>query len=144
VKGDAEMKRILVAYDGSEASHKALLEAVGIAHQYGAQVTVASAVPNLCFYGMSVDCSSVETLYRSEAEGILAGAKLALQDKGVYAESVVLDGSPADAIVDYAKERGIEMIVVGSTGKHATRRTLLGSVSSKIAANAPCMVLIVK
>ncbi len=93
---------------------------------------------------MPVDCSTIEQVYRAETEGILEGVKAKLREQGIVGEMVVLEGNPADVIVDYAREKGMDVIVVGSTGKHATRRTILGSVSSKIIAHAPCQVLVVR
>lgn len=138
------MKKIIVAHDGSDAADRALFKASAIAEKFGAQLTVVSAVPNLCFTEIGVDCNTVNILYRSEVEGIMSGLIEIMKDKGINAETLILEGSPADAIVDYAKSVNADLIVVGSTGKHATERTLLGSVSSKIATNAPCAVLIVK
>lgn len=138
------MKKILVAHDGSDASNKALLEAVALARKLGAALTVASVVPKLCFLGVGLDCATVEQIYKAETEGVLEGVKAIFREKGIDGDTVVLEGSPADVIVDYAKSMGADMIVVGSTGKHATERTLFGSVSSKIATTASCSVVVVK
>ena len=138
------MKKILVAHDGSTASNKALLEAVALARKFGAALTVASVIPKLCFLGVGLDCATVEQVYRAETEGVLEGIKALLKEKGVGGETIILEGSPGDVIVDYAKSMGADMIVVGSTGKHATERTFFGSVSSKIVTNAPCSVVVAK
>ena len=138
------MKNILVAHDGSESADKALFEAASVAEKFGAKVSIISVVPNLCFSEIGADCDTVTKLYRAEIEGAMEGVKSLLKDKGIDAEVVILEGSPADVIVDAAKARNADLIVVGSTGKHATERTLLGSVSSKVAANAPCSVLVVR
>jgi len=138
------MKKILVAHDGSDAADKALLEAAGIAQKFGAGITVIAAVPNLCFTEIGVDCDTVNKLYRAEIEGVMEGVKDLMQKKGIEAEAIILEGSPADIIVDHAKGMGIDLVVVGSTGKQATERAILGSVSSKIVAHAPCSVLVVR
>lgn len=139
------MKNILVAHDGSESADKALFEAASVAEKFGAKVlSIISVVPNLCFSEIGADCDTVTKLYRAEIEGAMEGVKSLLKDKGIDAEVAILEGSPADVIVDAAKARNADLIVVGSTGKHATERTLLGSVSSKIAANASCSVLVVR
>lgn len=138
------MKKILVAHDGSDAADKALLEAAGIAQKFGAGITVISAVPNLCFTEIGVDCDTVSKLYRAEIEGVIERVKDLMQEKGIEAEAIILEGSPANIIVDHAKGMGTDLIVVGSTGKQATERAVLGSVSSKIVAYAPCSVLVVR
>jgi len=138
------MKKILVAHDGSDAADKALMQASAIAHKFGAELTVISVVPNLCFTEIGVDCDTVNKLYRAEIEGAMEGAKDLLKEKGFEAETLILEGNPADIISDHAKSAGVDLIVVGSTGKQATERMMLGSVSSKVVANAPCSVLVIR
>lgn len=138
------MKSMLVAHDGSDAADKALFEAASIAEKFGASLTIISVVPNLCFTEIGTDCETIMNLYRAEVSGVMEGVRDLLKEKGIDAQTVILEGSPADVIVDYAKDNTLDMIVVGSTGKDATQRTLLGSVSSKVAMNAPCSVLIVR
>jgi nucleotide-binding universal stress UspA family protein len=138
------MKKILVAHDGSDAADKALLEAASIAQQFGSKLTVISVVPNLCFSEIGADCETVTQLYRAEIEGAMEGVKEMLREKGIEAETIILEGNPADVIVDHARGMDMDLVIVGSTGKHATERTMLGSVSSRVAANAPCSVLVVR
>jgi nucleotide-binding universal stress UspA family protein len=138
------MKKILIAHDGSDAADKALMASISIAGQYGAALTVISVVPNLCFTEIGVDCDTISRLYRAEIEGAVEGIDSLLQKKGVKAETIILEGNPADVIVDHARGMGIDLVVVGSTGKQATERTLIGSVTSRVVANAPCSVLVVK
>lgn len=138
------MKKILVAHDGSDAADKALLEAASIAEKFGAELTILSVVPNLCFTEIGTDCETVMNLFRAEVSGVMEGVKKILKEKGIDAKTVILEGSPSDVIVDHARGMGMDLVVVGSTGKNATERTVLGSVSSRVAANAPCSVLVVR
>jgi nucleotide-binding universal stress UspA family protein len=138
------IKKILVAHDGSKAAEKSLLEAAVIAQKFGAELIIISVVPNLCFSEIGVDCDTVTRLYRAEIEGSMKGIKTLLGEKGITAETIILEGRPADMIIDYAKSKGMSLIVVGSSGKQATERTILGSVSSKVVTNAPCSVLVVR
>jgi nucleotide-binding universal stress UspA family protein len=138
------MKKILVAHDGSDAADNALLEAAGIAEKFGAELFVLSVVPNLCFTEIGTDCETVMNLYRAEISGVMEGIKELLKEKGIDAQTIILEGSPADVIVSYAKDNAVDMIVIGSTGKDATERVLLGSVSSRVTNNAPCSVLVVR
>jgi nucleotide-binding universal stress UspA family protein len=138
------MKKILVAHDGSDAADKAMLEAASIAEKFGAELTILSVVPNLCFTEIGTDCQTVMNLFRAEVSGVMEGVKEILKDKGIDAQTIILEGSPADVIVTYARDNAVDMIVIGSTGKDATERLLLGSVSSRVTANAPCSVLVVR
>lgn len=138
------MKKILAAHDGSDAADRALFQAALIAKKFEAKLGVISAVPDLCFTEIGVDCNTVNSLYRAEVEGIMSGIVELMKDKSIEAETFIFEGNPADVIVDHAKGMNVDLIALGSTGRHATERTLLGSVSSKVVANAPCSVLIVK
>ncbi|ACI21438.1 universal stress protein [Thermodesulfovibrio yellowstonii] len=137
------MQKILVCFDGSEWSKKALNEAIKLAQKFGSQITVISVVPKVCFLEIGVDCATVEGIFKAEFEGNLKKAQEILNEKGVKGETIILEGSPADVIVDYAKN-GYDLIVIGSKGKDATERTLFGSVTQKVAANATQSVLIIR
>lgn len=137
------MEKILVCFDGSEWSKKALDEAIKIAQKFGSHITVLSVVPKVCFLEIGVDCATVESFFRAEVEGNLNKAQKILEEKGVRGETVILEGSPADVIVEYAKNN-YDLIVVGSKGKDATERTLFGSVTQRVAANATKSVLIIR
>ncbi len=136
------MEKILVGFDGSEWAKKALEEAIKIAQKFGSQITVLSVVPKVCFLEIGVDCATVEGIFRAEVEGNLRRAQEIINEKGVKGETVILEGNPADVIVDYATN--YDLIVMGSKGKDATERTLFGSVTQKVAANATKSVLIVR
>lgn len=137
------MEKILVCFDGSEWSKKALNEAIKIAQKFNSQITVLSVVPKVCFLEIGVDCATVEGIFKAEVEGNLKRAQEILNEKGVKGETIILEGTPADVIVDYAKN-GFDLIVIGSKGKDATERTLFGSVTQKVATNASQSVLIVR
>lgn len=136
------MEKILVGFDGSEWSKKALEEAIKIAQKFGSQITVLSVVPKVCFLEIGVDCATVESIFKAEVEGNLRRAQEILNEKGVKGQTVILEGNPADVIVDYANN--YDLVVMGSKGKDATERTLFGSVTQKVAANATKSVLIVR
>ncbi|GAQ95389.1 nucleotide-binding universal stress protein, UspA family [Thermodesulfovibrio aggregans] len=136
------MERILVCFDGSDWSKRALEKAIEIAQKFGSHITVLSVVPKVCFLEIGVDCATVEGIFKAEFEGNLKRAQQILEEKGVKGETVILEGIPADVIVDFATN--FDLIVMGSKGKDATERTLFGSVTQKVAANATKSVLIVR
>ncbi len=138
------MEKILVCFDGSEWSKRALEKAIEIAQKFGSQLTILSVVPKVCFLEVGVDCATIESIFRAEVEGNLKTASKILEEKGVRGETLILEGSPADIIIDYAKDNSYSLIVIGSKGKDATERTLFGSVTQKVAANATQSVLIVR
>lgn len=59
-------------------------------------------------------------------------------------EAEVARGQPADAIVRFAQERDIDLIVMGTHGRSGLQHVFLGSVAEKVVRQAPCPVLIVR
>lgn len=62
---------------------------------------------------------------------------------GVEYGRVVIGGHPARALIEHAREEGFDLLVVGRKGHGALERFLLGSVTLKLTAHAPCPLLIV-
>ena len=136
------MKHILVATDGSDTGRYALEEAVELAAGSGAALTVVyvrhAPLPVLGepVYQRSL---SVELAQANEALAIATGLA---HTAGVKAEAEVLEGDPAKQIVELARLRDVDLIVVGSRGLGAMRGALLGSVSRAVLQHADRPVLV--
>ncbi len=136
------MKTIVVGYDGSEASGRALSRVADLAAAFGSTVIVTSVAPVMT--GTSHGGGSVDPTDPPEAhESLLDSAKQILADRGVPAEVVLAMGDPADAIVQLAEERGADLIAVGTREPGLLERLLGHSVSSSVQRHAHCDVLIV-
>ena len=85
----------------------------------------------------------VEESADNEAKEVLDKA-LAIINNEVKFEEIRVDGSAKNEIVDFAKEHEIDMIVMGSSGKGALDRMLLGSTAVYVVKHAPCSVTIIK
>jgi nucleotide-binding universal stress UspA family protein len=122
--------RILVGYDDSLQSKKALTEAITIAKHFSGFIKVINVY---------------EKGKGKEAETIIIEAKQNLEKEEVAHDvSLVLGSNPAKALEIIAKQENFELIVIGSRGLGNTLSMLLGSVSKQIVANAHCNVLVVK
>jgi nucleotide-binding universal stress UspA family protein len=84
------------------------------------------------------------TSRKGEAEAILKTAVAELGDVTCPIHSGILEGSPAEAIIEVAKTSKSDLIVMGSRGLGQLAGLLLGSTSQKVVAHAPCPVLIVR
>ena len=140
------MKRILVGVDGSEASNQAAHLAAEIALRFGARLTLAYAVPKLLLppdaYGLTL--VEVEREHRSYAEKLLGQAAAGIAGSGVEVDTVTLDGMAAEALATAATAPDIGMLVVGSRGRGAVSRMLLGSVSDRLVHISPKPVLVAR
>jgi nucleotide-binding universal stress UspA family protein len=79
-----------------------------------------------------------------EADDILQSASEAVGEIPGEIHTETLEGLPAEAILDVAKNRDVDLIVMGSRGLGRLAGALLGSQSQKVVQHAPCPVLIVR
>ena len=63
---------------------------------------------------------------------------------GIRTRSLVVRGDPREAIVNVAKDHGVDLVVVGSHGRSGLSKLIMGSVASHVVTHAPCGVLVVK
>ena len=136
------MQKILVATDGSENSRFALEEALELAQPTSAAVTIVyvrhapPAVLGDPFYQRSLTAE-----LRRANEAVTVAAAVA-HTAGVETETEVLEGDPAEQIVELASLRDVDLIVVGSRGLGPVAGTLLGSVSREVLRHADRPVLV--
>jgi nucleotide-binding universal stress UspA family protein len=136
--------RYLVATDGSPAAREAVRQAVELARESGATLSILyvrhAPLPVLGdpFYERTLS----EELARGRA--IVEAAAATVRKAGVATEVDTLEGNPATQIVELARRRRADMIIVGSRGRGAVAGTLLGSVSKAVVNSADCPVLVVR
>lgn len=122
--------RILVGYDDSLQSKKALKEAITIAMRFSGFIKVVDVY---------------ERGKKKEAEATILEAEQNLEKEKVAHESLLVLGSnPAKVLVIMAKQGNFDLIAVGSRGLGRKVSMLLGSVSKQVVSNAYCNVLVVK
>jgi nucleotide-binding universal stress UspA family protein len=134
------MKHILVGFDGSPNARRALEEALDMATS-DTRMTVVAAAQEPAPGGQVLPVWA-EGLEERRRE--LDDAQRRLAEAGREAEVVAVLGAPADVLVEEARRRQADLIVVGRRGLSGAERLVMGSVSSKVARTAPCSVLIVR
>jgi nucleotide-binding universal stress UspA family protein len=135
--------KILVPVDGSAYSLKAVETACDLAKAQAPATIVLTAVaiqiPEL------EEGVYIAEKMKVQAEIALAKAREVAQGKGVTAEVILATGaSPADEIVQVAKDQQADLIVIGSRGLAGKTRSFLGSTASQVVTYSPCSVLVVK
>lgn len=147
------VEKILFGADGSASSRKALEFAVEMASRYAAQLYVLHVISSMEIPVDILEYISAEDIEDSPASVYLekVGLKIIQQSekecKATGCESVhtvVLRGDPADTIVEFAKEKTIDIIILGNRGFRGIKGKLLGSVSRKVSHAADCTCVIVK
>jgi nucleotide-binding universal stress UspA family protein len=147
---------ILVPFDGSKYSQRALDEAIEISKNFGSKLYVVMAVtspviePPGMFVGMIRGVSMEKALDQyvdiasERAEHILQETIEYCRKKGVLANCQVISDKPGKAILDFSKRKDIDLIVMGSKGLRGIEKIkVLGSVSRHVLENANCPVMIV-
>jgi nucleotide-binding universal stress UspA family protein len=136
------VKKIVVGYDDTEPSKRALERAGELAKAFSAELVVTSVTPVVASIGRSAGAiDSTDPPEKHEQE--LASARAYLEGQGISAVLQPAIGEVAEAIVDVAREQGADLIVVGSRDHGALQRLLHHSISTAVAHKAACDVLIV-
>ncbi len=135
-------ERILVAVDGSAFSDAAVDQAISLGEICNSQIFVISVV-DLYPEQMEVAPALVEKM-SEEVRQHLDRAKQKIDKANIPCETIVhMGGKPHEFIVLEAKERAIDLIVMGTHGRTGIKRVLMGSVAQNVIGHAPCPVLVV-
>lgn len=141
------IKKILLAYDGSEYALRAAKFTVdlqkSIPDAHCTIITVASFTKDEAEF-LGVSEVEFDNALLVNADSIMHGAVELFKDAGLTVEKVGLQGDIAANIAKYAGEHGFDLIVMGTRGLSNLKEMLLGSVSNKIIRMAHCPVTVVK
>jgi nucleotide-binding universal stress UspA family protein len=144
------LKNVLVATDFGPASESALRYGRALARGFGADLHVFHVVENI--FGRAIDGYGYVAIPPQVQEDLeRAGRKQtnALLDDEDRRElhataTTVTSNSAADAIVDYARQHRIDLIVMGTHGRSAIAHMFMGNVAERVVRMAPCPVLTVR
>ena len=142
------LKQILVATDFSEPSEVAVAYGRDLARSYGATLHVVHVVENrYAFYGAEVGFAAadvernIEAAVRRDLDATIAR----VGGDAVDVRAVVTHGgNVAQALTEYARNHAVDLIIVGTHGRGAVSRFLMGSVAERVVRSAPCPVLTVR
>jgi nucleotide-binding universal stress UspA family protein len=147
------LKKILVATDGSSHARKAIDYASDLASKYNAKIYLVHVVSDkgipddlLQYIKVEGIHEPPESVYLQKiGEGIIGAGEKEFGEKGIKEfQSAVLQGDPAEKIVEFARDNAVDMIVVGSRGLGTVKGMFLGSVSSKVCHAADCTCVTIK
>lgn len=130
---------VVVGYDGSEAARRAIAHAAAAAGEGGRVVVITACPPSHWQHAATMadatpcDCAS-----------LLDEAARVLDEQGVRVLPRAVEGDPAGALIEAAREVGAALIVVGARGRSFLERALRGSVAERLVSRAPCDVLVVR
>lgn len=140
-------RKILVPLDGSALAEVALRHAGSLAWAYGAEVTLLRVIQ--ISWPLNAPDAGIEgnlalDRAREEARTYLKALCGELREQKIVAHAVVLSGPAAETIVDYARQEGVDLIVMSNRGRSGLSRWVFGSVAERVLQGAPCPVLLVR
>ena len=151
---DPVFSKVLVAYDGSEPSKRALDHAAKMAAMFEGELTIVSVVPkvsipvysNAELGAQAMDIASLQERMHETYSQALKNAEEEI--KGLYPDlhvtATLLDGRPSSLIVAEADKIGASLIVIGSRGLGGITGWILGSTSRQVVDQCHKAILIVK
>ncbi len=160
-----DYKNILIPTDGSKDAEYAAQSGASTARRVGAKISACNIVDTGHLFdkrivgaggvGAGRHYGDVITLPKSaikrmrdrlldESAKIAERVKAVAESKGVLAEIIVRDGNPAPEILKIIRDEGIDLVVMGYSGRSIVSRALLGSVAEKVASTSPCSVIVVR
>ncbi len=146
-------KKILLPTDGSEYANKAARHAIWLARLNGAELMVLNVIETSSLVGLPAEDLIVRIKEMLKEEGRKSLEKISdilketeIEDECQREVKLTLstkEGSPSDIIINTVKEEGVDLIVMGTSGKHGLDRFLLGSVTENVVRSSQCPVLVV-
>jgi nucleotide-binding universal stress UspA family protein len=141
------VKRILVPTDFSEYADYALDYAIALAQKLQARLTLLHAVDTtpleVAESATQRPPSYLEDLETSSEQRLEVSLKR-IHDVGLQGETLFVHGVPFETIINTAKDRGADLIVMGTHGRTGLTHALMGSVAEKVVRLAPCPVLVTR
>ena len=135
-------RRILVAVDGSQHAEQAVEQAISLGGVCSSELyalSVAEVIPEYL-----AEAPQLFERKQQEAREIAEKACEKIKGAGLACETLThFSDQPAEAILKEAKDKEIDLIVMGTRGRSLLARLLLGSVAQRVIAHAPCPVMVI-
>ena len=136
---------IVVGFDGSDSSRRALQKGVRLAGLSGAEVLVAMVEEHLPKYPSAMSETTEEREAVDAYFAVLTKEVETLgREQGVQLGVRVAAGHPARVLCDVTKEVRADLLVIGASGRSGLWAGVLGSTADRVVDHAPCSVLVVR
>lgn len=143
-----EFRKILFPTDFSEGSEAAAPYVLDFAGKYGAKIFVLHVIYDItraaALYVSHIDTDALYEELEASAKNELDECSKRLFGSHGEVKKILRRGTPYEEILSYAREEGIDLIVMGSHGRKGLDRVLFGSTASKVVKNAACPVMTVR
>jgi nucleotide-binding universal stress UspA family protein len=138
-------EKILVAYDGSAGAKRALDVAIKLASIFRAELWTLSVEERLPHYAATIDEVQEEQAFVNHYfQEALSVAYLRAMHAGVELKSEIRAGDVVRTIIEFTREGGFDLLVVGASRHSKAWAMLLGTTAEKVSEQAPCTILIAR
>jgi nucleotide-binding universal stress UspA family protein len=137
-------RSILVPFDGSASSEKALERACHLSKIDNAEVTALYVIPRYEEVVEFFRTGSIQQSLRSEAEKIIDRARKLASAEGLLIRTVISEGNAGDKIIETAGIHGSDLVIMGTCGWRGVNRAIMGSSTERVIIHATCPVLVVR
>jgi nucleotide-binding universal stress UspA family protein len=146
-------QKILLPTDGSKFAENAAQHAIWIASRSGAEIIVLNVIETSSLVGLPAEDLIVRIKEMLKEEGRRSLERISEMvtdseeeskiEKDIKITLKTEEGSPADSILKTIDNENVDLVVMGTSGKHGLDRFLLGSVTEKVVRSSKCPVLAV-
>ena len=141
------IQHVLVPLDFSTPADRALEYAIALAQQLQARLTLLHVLHlsplELGEMEPALSATYLDDL-EADAQHLLQASLERVQRAGLQGDSLLVQGTPAQTIVDTAGEQGVDLIIMGTHGRTGLAHVFLGSVAEHVVRQAPCPVLVTR
>lgn len=140
-----EIKKILLPFDDSVHSVNAANYTISLARLIGAQVHIVHCyewLPTITEVPSPL-IKDLEKVSKEKAEDVLKTAEEIFRDRGIQYNLETILGSPGKILVDLAKSKRFDLIIMGSKGHSDLAGLFIGSVTHRMVNTMHCPVLVV-
>lgn len=153
IREDRPIRRALITLDGSACSEQALIPGHELASRLGAELTLLRVFPGDTLQKDEheqmewVEAGLTQRMtgtVRQHLRNYLVEKAKKVARPGQHIDTVLLEGSPAATILDFARVQAFDLIVMATHGHSGLQRWLYGSVTNRVLRNAPCHMMVVR
>lgn len=137
-------RKIVVGYDGSEYSKKALDIGLIMAQKMGSSLVVVTVLSAPEFSATIDEIDESFNHAEKKVQPQLDELKKMCLAQGVEIETAILKGHPAESIVKFASQRKADLIIMGTRGIGGFKSLVIGSVAQKVVSYSKVPVMVVK
>jgi nucleotide-binding universal stress UspA family protein len=147
--GSQNIKKILIPVVKSEYNDKIISYAIVLAKGSGANISIIHVLDKSALGGLGdafgLKVGEYEKAMREHAEKLLTEVQSVIEKQGIKTSTEVIGNkSVAKGIIDYAKESGSDVIVIGTKGLTGVEKFMMGGVASSVINNAHCPVVAIR